>query len=111
MALKTVPLSDRLSCALGPFFWLSGRAVGGGVGGVVVCVYIKSSTWSNSFFLFFIFWAGTQGFKKISKVAGGEISIFSISTLSWNLFNFIFSLCFLSEINTLSVSVDHGRSI
>jgi hypothetical protein len=72
---------------------------------------IKSPTRSNSFFLFFIFWAGTQGFKKISKVAGGEISIFSISTLSWNLFNFIFSLCFLSEINTLSVSVDHGRSI
>jgi len=68
MALKTVLLSDRLSFALGPFFALCGRAVGGGVGGVVVCVYIKSPTRSNSFFLFFIFWAGSLRIQKFFQV-------------------------------------------
>ena len=58
MALKTVLLSDRLSCALGPFFALGGAAVLVMGWGWWYDDIIKSSTWSNSFFLFFIFSAG-----------------------------------------------------
>ena len=72
MALKTVLLSDRLSSALGPFFALGGAAVLVIGWGWWYDDIIKSPTRSNSFFLFFIFSAGSQGFKIFFQVAPRE---------------------------------------